>query len=103
MVVDCNNLWVVNVYLYFYFVVLCVFICLVKECYKYNKLVSICGEMVGDFLFVILLMVMGFNILLMSLSNILCVCKVICYVLMLDVVELLECVLKMSNLFIVKS
>jgi len=76
---------------------------LVKECHKYQKPVSICGEMAGDPLSAILLMAMGFNTLSMSSSNILRVRKAICHVPMTDAQKLLDDVMKMNNPLIVKS
>ncbi len=76
---------------------------LVKECHKYDKPVSICGEMAGDPLSAVLLMAMGFNTLSMSSSNILRVRKAICHVPMSEAQEQLERVLKMNNSLMVKS
>lgn len=67
--VDCNNLWVVDFYDYLYLVVLYVLKKVVDDVYLEGKLVSICGEMVGDFVVVVLLMVMGFDSLLMNVIN----------------------------------
>ena len=76
---------------------------LVKECHKYEKPISICGEMAGDPLSAILLIAMGFNTLSMSSSNILRVRKAICHVPMTEAQEQLEHVLNMSNPLMVKS
>ena len=103
LAVDRNNPRVANVYSHFHPAVLRALTRLVKECHKYNKPVSICGEMTGDPLSAILLMAMGFNTLSMSSSNILRVRNAICHVPMLDAVELLDRALKMSNPLIVKS
>ncbi len=103
LAVDRNNPRVANVYSHFHPAVLRALTRLVKECHKYNKPVSICGEMAGDPLSAILLMAMGFNTLSMSSSNILRVRKAICHIPMTDAVELLDRALKMSNPLIVKS
>lgn len=103
LAVDRNNPRVANVYSHFHPAVLRALTRLVKECHKYDKPISICGEMAGDPLAAILLMAMGFNTLSMSSSNILRVRKAICHVPMTDALVQLEHVLKMDNPLIVKS
>ena len=76
---------------------------LVKECHKYDKPISLCGEMAGDPLSAVLLMAMGFNTLSMSSSNILRVRKAICHIPMTEAEQLLDKVLKMNNPLMVKS
>src|SRR5690554_7688610 len=103
LAVDRNNPRVANVYSHFHPSVLRALTRLVKECHKYDKPVSICGEMAGDPLSAVLLMAMGFNTLSMSSSNILRVRKAICHVPMSEAQEQLERVLKMNNSLMVKS
>ena len=103
LAVDRNNPRVANVYSHFHPAVLRALTCLVKECHKYDKPVSICGEMAGDPLSAVILMAMGFNTLSMSSSNILRVRKAICHVPMTDAQHLLDQVLKMNNPLMVKS
>ena len=103
LAVDRNNPRVSSVYSHFHPSVLRSLQRLVVECHKYNKPISICGEMAGDPLSAVLLMAMGFNTLSMSSSNILRVRKAICNVAMSDAQILLEQVLKMNNPLIVKS
>ncbi|EPF70196.1 phosphoenolpyruvate--protein phosphotransferase [Acinetobacter rudis] len=103
LAVDRNNPRVSSVYSHFHPSVLRTLQRLVVECHKYNKPISICGEMAGDPLSAVLLMAMGFNTLSMSSSNILRVRKAICNVSMSDAQTLLEQVLKMNNPLIVKS
>lgn len=103
LAVDRNNPRVSSVYSHFHPSVLRTLQRLVIECHKYNKPISICGEMAGDPLSAVLLMAMGFNTLSMSSSNILRVRKAICNVSMSDAQTLLEQVLKMNNPQIVKS
>ncbi|WP_353170223.1 phosphoenolpyruvate--protein phosphotransferase [Acinetobacter rudis] len=103
LAVDRNNPRVSSVYSHFHPSVLRTLQRLVIECHKYNKPISICGEMAGDPLSAVLLMAMGFNTLSMSSSNILRVRKAICNVSMSDAQTLLEQVLKMNNPLIVKS
>ncbi|MDQ8936935.1 phosphoenolpyruvate--protein phosphotransferase [Acinetobacter rudis] len=103
LAVDRNNPRVSSVYSHFHPSVLRSLQRLVIECHKYNKPISICGEMAGDPLSAVLLMAMGFNTLSMSSSNILRVRKAICNVSMSDAQVLLEQVLKMNNPLIVKS
>ncbi len=103
LAVDRNNPRVANVYSHFHPSVLRALSNLVKTCHKYNKPVSLCGEMAGDPLSAILLMAMGFNTLSMSSSNILRVRKAICHIPMSDAEQILAQVLKMSNPLMVKS
>ena len=103
LAVDRNNPRVANVYSHFHPSVLRALTRLVQECHKYEKPVSICGEMAGDPLSAILLMAMGFNTLSMSSSNILRVRKAICHVSMSDALKLLEEVNAMNNPLMVKS
>lgn len=103
LAVDRNNPRVSSVYSHFHPSVLRSLQRLVTECHKYDKPISICGEMAGDPLSAVLLMAMGFNTLSMSSSNILRVRKAICNVSMSDAQTLLEQVLKMNNPLIVKS
>ena len=103
LAVDRNNPRVSSVYSHFHPSVLRVLQRLVQECHKYEKPISICGEMAGDPLSAILLMAMGFNTLSMSSSNILRVRKAICHVPMTDAEKLLEEVVQMNNPLIVKS
>jgi len=103
LAVDRNNPRVANVYSHFHPAVLRALTCLVKECHKYDKPVSVCGEMAGDPLSAIILMAMGFNTLSMSSSNILRVRKAICHVPMTDAQHLLDQALKMNNPLMVKS
>lgn len=103
LAVDRNNPRVSSVYSHFHPSVLRTLQRLVKECHKYDKPISICGEMAGDPLSAVLLMAMGFNTLSMSSSNILRVRKAICNVSMHDAQTLLDQVLKMNNPLIVKS
>lgn len=103
LAVDRNNPRVSSVYSHFHPSVLRTLQRLVQECHKYDKPISICGEMAGDPLSAILLMAMGFNTLSMSSSNILRVRKAICHVPMTDAETLLEEVVKMSNPLMVKS
>ncbi len=94
LAVDRNNPRVANVYSHFHPAVLRALTRLVKECHKYDKPVSVCGEMAGDPLSAIILMAMGFNTLSMSSSNILRVRKAICHVPMTDAQHLLDSGLK---------
>ena len=103
LAVDRNNPRVANVYSHLHPAVLRALTRLVQECHKYDKPVSICGEMAGDPLSAVLLMAMGFNTLSMSSSNILRVRKAICHVPMTEAQEQLEHVLNMSNPLMVKS
>ena len=103
LAVDRNNPRVANVYSNFHPAVLRALTRLVQECHKYDKPISLCGEMAGDPLSAILLMAMGFNTLSMSSSNILRVRKAICHVPMTDAKELLARALTMNNPLIVKS
>ena len=103
LAVDRNNSRVSSVYSHFHPSVLRALTRLVEECHKYDKPISICGEMAGDPLSAILLMAMGFNTLSMSSSNILRVRKAICHVPMTDAQKLLEEVVKMNNPLMVKS
>jgi phosphotransferase system enzyme I (PtsP) len=103
LAVDRNNPRVANVYSHFHPSILRALTRLVQECHKYDKPISICGEMAGDPLSAVLLMAMGFNTLSMSSSNILRVRKAICHVPMSDAQEQLDRVLKMSNPLMVKS
>ena len=103
LAVDRNNPRVANVYSHSHPAVLRALTRLVQECHKYEKPISICGEMAGDPLTAILLMAMGFNTLSMSSSNILKVRKAICHVPMPDAKELLERALSMNNPLMVKS
>ena len=103
LAVDRNNPRVANVYSHYHPSILRALTRLVQECHKFDKPISICGEMAGDPLSAILLMAMGFNTLSMSSSNILRVRKAICHVPMSDAQEQLDRVLKMSNPLMVKS
>ena len=103
LAVDRNNPRVASVYSHFHPSVLRALTRLVQECHKYDKPISICGEMAGDPLSAILLMAMGFNTLSMSSSNILRVRKAICHVPMTDAQKLLEEVVALSNPLMVKS
>ena len=103
LAVDRNNPRVSSVYSHFHPSILRALQRLVQECHKYEKPISICGEMAGDPLSAILLMAMGFNTLSMSSSNILRVRKAICHVPMTDAEKLLEEVVQMSNPLMVKS
>lgn len=103
LAVDRNNPRVANVYSHFHPAVLRALTRLVKECHKYDKPVSVCGEMAGDPLSAVILMAMGFNTLSMSSSNILRVRKAICHVPMTDAQHLLDQALKMNNPLMVKS
>ena len=103
LAVDRNNPRVANVYSNYHPAVLRALTRLVKECHKYEKPVSLCGEMAGDPLSATLLMAMGFNTLSMSSSNILRVRKAICHIPMTDAQALLARALKMDNPLIVKS
>jgi phosphotransferase system enzyme I (PtsP) len=103
LAVDRNNPRVANVYSHLHPAVLRALARLVQECHKYDKPISICGEMAGDPLSAVLLMAMGFNTLSMSSSNILRVRKAICHVPMTEAQEQLEHVLNMSNPLMVKS
>jgi phosphotransferase system enzyme I (PtsP) len=103
LAVDRNNPRVANVYSHFHPAVLRALTCLVKECHKYDKPVSICGEMAGDPLSAVILMAMGFNTLSMSSSNILRVRKAICHIPMTDAQHLLDQALKLNNPLMVKS
>ncbi|WP_151708627.1 phosphoenolpyruvate--protein phosphotransferase [Acinetobacter brisouii] len=103
LAVDRNNPHVSSVYSHFHPAILRALRRLVKECHKYEKPISICGEMAGDPLSAILLMAMGFNTLSMSSSNILRVRKAICHVPMTDAQELLHHVLQLNNPLLVKS
>ncbi|AWL30111.1 phosphoenolpyruvate--protein phosphotransferase [Acinetobacter defluvii] len=103
LAVDRNNPRVANVYSHSHPAVLRALTRLVQECHKYDKPVSICGEMAGDPLTAILLMAMGFNTLSMSSSNILRVRKAICHVPMPDAKVLLDQSLQMNNPLMVKS
>ncbi|KAF5277973.1 hypothetical protein FQR65_LT15862 [Abscondita terminalis] len=103
LAVDRNNPRVSSVYSHFHPSILRALTRLVQECHKYDKPISICGEMAGDPLSAILLMAMGFNTLSMSSSNILRVRKAICHVSMSDAEKLLEEVVAMNNPLMVKS
>ncbi|MCF9045489.1 phosphoenolpyruvate--protein phosphotransferase [Acinetobacter nectaris] len=103
LAVDRNNPHVSGVYSHYHPSILRALSHLVDECHKYNKPVSICGEMAGDPLSAILLMAMGFNTLSMSSSNILRVRKAICHTPMVDAKALLDHVLTLNNPLLVKS
>lgn len=103
LAVDRNNPRVANVYSHFHPAVLRALTRLVKECHKYDKPVSVCGEMAGDPLSAVILMAMGFNTLSMSSSNILRVRKAICHIPMTDAQHLLDQALKLNNPLMVKS
>ena len=103
LAVDRNNTRVSSMYSHFHPSILRALKRLVEECHKYEKPISICGEMAGDPLSAILLMAMGFNTLSMSSSNILRVRKAICHVPMDDAKRLLDETMKMDNPLIVKS
>ncbi|MCF8999539.1 phosphoenolpyruvate--protein phosphotransferase [Acinetobacter nectaris] len=103
LAVDRNNPHVSGVYSHYHPSILRALSHLVDECHKYNKPVSICGEMAGDPLSAILLMAMGFNTLSMSSSNILRVRKAICHTPMVDAKTLLDHVLTLNNPLLVKS
>lgn len=103
LAVDRNNPHVSGVYSHYHPAVLKALTYLVNECHKYNKPISICGEMAGDPLSAILLMAMGFNTLSMSSSNILRVRKAICHTSMEDAEKLLKHVLTLNNPLLVKS
>lgn len=103
LAVDRNNPHVSGVYSHYHPSILRALSHLVDECHKYNKPVSICGEMAGDPLSALLLMAMGFNTLSMSSSNILRVRKAICHTPMADAKALLDHVLTLNNPLLVKS
>lgn len=103
LAVDRNNTHVSSVYSHFHPSILRALSQLKKECEKYNKPVSVCGEMAGDPLSAILLMAMGFNTLSMSSSNILRVRKAICHIPMQDAQKLLAHVLKLNHPLLIKS
>lgn len=103
LAVDRNNAHVSSVYSHFHPSILRALSQLKKECEKYNKPVSVCGEMAGDPLSAILLMAMGFSTLSMSSSNILRVRKAICHIPMQDAEKLLAHVLKLNNPLLIKS
>ena len=66
LAVDRNNPRVANVYSHFHPAVLRALTRLVKECHKYNKPVSICGEMAGDPLCCLILLGMELDELSMN-------------------------------------
>ena len=103
LAVDRNNPRVASVYSHFHPAILRALAKLVQDCHKFEKPVSICGEMAGDPLTAILLMAMGFNTLSMSSSNILRVRKAICNIPMSDAKDLLDQALKLNNPLMTKS
>ena len=64
---------------------------------------SICGEMAGDPGTVILLMVMGFDSLSMSASNLFKICKVLRTIPLADAKTLLNEVLAIDNAAVIRS
>ncbi len=66
LAVDRNNPHVANAYNSFHPAVLMALQQAVKGCHKAGKPISICGELAGDPLMVVLLLAMGFDILSMS-------------------------------------
>ena len=103
LAVDRNNPHVSGVYSHYHPAVLRALSYLIQECQKYDKPVSVCGEMAGDPLSAILLIAMGFNTLSMSSSNILRVRKAICHVSLEDAEQLLQDVIHLDNPLVVKS
>ena len=103
LAVDRNNPHVSGVYSHYHPAVLRALSYLIQECQKYDKPVSVCGEMAGDPLSAILLIAMGFNTLSMSSSNILRVRKAICHVSLRDAEQLLQDVIHLDNPLVVKS
>lgn len=103
LAVDRNNTHVSSVYSHYHPAVLRALCHLIEECQRYNKPVSVCGEMAGDPLSAILLIAMGFNTLSMSSSNILRVRKAICHISMQDAKEVLDHVVKLDNPLLVQS
>ncbi|KAA8733835.1 phosphoenolpyruvate--protein phosphotransferase [Acinetobacter qingfengensis] len=103
LAVDRNNPRVASVYSHFHPAIIRALTRLIQECHKFDKPVSICGEMAGNPLTAILLMAMGFNTLSMSSSNILRVRKAICHVPLSDAKRLLDEALVIDNPLIIKS
>ncbi|WP_269914468.1 phosphoenolpyruvate--protein phosphotransferase [Acinetobacter sp. HY1485] len=103
LAVDRNNPHVSGVYSHYHPAVLRALSYLIQECQKYDKPISVCGEMAGDPLSAILLIAMGFNTLSMSSSNILRVRKAICHVSLEDAEQLLQDVIHLDNPLVVKS
>jgi phosphotransferase system enzyme I (PtsP) len=103
LAVDRNNPRVASVYSHFHPAIIRALTGLVKECQRFNKPISVCGEMAGDPLTAILLMAMGFNTLSMSSSNILRVRKAIRHVPLADAQQLLTDALMLNNPLIIKS
>ena len=103
LAVDRNNPRVANLYSHFHPAILRALNQLVAECKRYQKPISICGEMAGDPLSAILLMAMGFDTLSMSSSNLLRVRKTICHVPLTDAQDLLQQALRLNNPLLIKS
>lgn len=103
LAVDRNNSHVASVYSHYHPSVLRALSQLVQECERYNRPVSVCGEMAGDPLAAILLIAMGYKTLSMSSSNILRVRKAICHTSMQDAKALLAHIIELNNPLLVKS
>lgn len=103
LAVDRNNPHVSGVYSHYHPAILRALSYLIQECQKYDKPISVCGEMAGDPLSAILLMAMGFNTLSMSSSNILRVRKAICHISLADAQQLLQDVMTLDNPLLIKS
>lgn len=97
LAVDRNNTRVANLYDGFHPAVLQALQQVVKDAHIENKKVSICGEMAGDPLAVILLLAMGFDALSMSSTALPRVKWVIRHFTLTAACEILQTVLTMDN------
>lgn len=97
LAVDRNNTRVANLYDGFHPAVLQALQKIVKDAHIENKKVSICGEMAGDPLAVILLLAMGFDALSMSSTALPKVKWVIRHFTLAGAREILQSVLAMDN------
>ena len=97
LAVDRNNTRVANLYDGFHPAVLQALQQVVKDAHAENKKVSICGEMAGDPLAVILLLAMGFDALSMSSSALPTIKWVIRHFTLVKTREILQRVLAMDN------
>jgi phosphotransferase system, enzyme I, PtsP len=97
LAVDRNNARVANLYDGFHPAVLEALYAIVQAGHAENKTVSICGEMAGDPLAVILLLAMGFDALSMSSSALTKIKWVIRHFTLVHAREILDVVMAMDN------
>ena len=93
LAVDRNNPHVANAYNSFHPAVLRALQQAVKGCHKAHRPISICGELAGDPLMVILLLAMGFDSLSMNASGLLRIKYVLCQIKLTEAKQLLAEVL----------